>query len=65
MDSKKARISTTSWVQLMGKHIRIRNLEFSGSHYYIYKKFFTMVLLANVDADNKFTFVDVRTVGLV
>lgn len=37
-----------------GKHKRIRNSEFSGSHYYNYKKFFSVFLLAIVDADYKY-----------
>ena len=46
-----------------GKHVRIRNPYFAGSVYYNYKKYFSMVLLALVDANYKFTFIDVGAVG--
>ena len=36
---------------LDGKHIRMRNPAGAGSHYYNYKKYFSMVLLGLVDSD--------------
>lgn len=62
MDSMKAEISTTPSAQLTG-NIFIKNLEFSGSHYYIYNRVFSVVVLAAVDADHRFTFVDMKAVG--
>ncbi|XP_063875924.1 uncharacterized protein LOC135108951 [Scylla paramamosain] len=44
-----------------GKHIRIKNPDFSGSHYHNYKKF-SVVLLAVVDSDYKFLFIDVGAI---
>lgn len=46
-----------------GKHVRIRNPVFAGSHYYNYKSFYSMILMALVDADYKFMFIDVGAVG--
>lgn len=48
---------------LDGKHIRIQNPNLAGSHYFNYKKFFSMVLLAVVDAEYKFMYIDVGAVG--
>ncbi|MFV0264533.1 MAG: transposase family protein [Kluyvera sp.] len=41
----------------------MKNPAFGGSHYFNYKKFFSLVLLAVVDADYKVIFVDVGAVG--
>ncbi|XP_066983814.1 uncharacterized protein [Macrobrachium rosenbergii] len=46
-----------------GKHIRLRNPPFGRTHYYNYKKFFSMILLAIVDASYKFLYVDVGAIG--
>ncbi|XP_066938955.1 uncharacterized protein [Macrobrachium rosenbergii] len=46
-----------------GKHIRLRNPPLGGTHYYNYKKFFSMILLAIVDASYKFLYVDVGAIG--
>ena len=46
-----------------GKHIRIRNPALAGSHYFNYKKYFSMVLLAIVDANYMFMYVDIGAIG--
>lgn len=46
-----------------GKHIRIQNFPHGGSMYMNYKKFFSIVLLAVVDSDYSFIFVDIGGYG--
>lgn len=44
-----------------GKHVRIRKPRMSGSLFYNYKNFFSIVLLAIVDANYKLIYIDVCT----
>ncbi|GFY77132.1 DDE Tnp4 domain-containing protein [Trichonephila inaurata madagascariensis] len=48
-----------------GKHIRIKPQSHSRATYRNYKRFFSIVLLALVDANLKFLYVDVGTNGRV
>ena len=50
---------------LDGKHVVVRPSANSGSYYYTYKHNFSIVLLALVDADYKFTYVDTGCNGRV
>jgi hypothetical protein len=46
-----------------GKHIRIKSSKNNGSLYFNYKEFYSIVMLAIVDADLKFAAIDVGSYG--
>ena len=46
-----------------GKHVRIKNPALAGSMYFNYKKFYSMVLLALVDANYNFMYADIGACG--
>jgi hypothetical protein len=46
-----------------GKHVRVKKPDNSGSRYWNYKKYFSVVLMAWVDAEYNFVFIDVGSLG--
>ena len=46
-----------------GKHIRIRKPPGAGTHYFNYKKYYSIILMAMVDAEYKFLYIDVGAIG--
>lgn len=46
-----------------GKHMRFRNPKNSGSKFFNYKKYFSLVLMAVADANLLFTMIDVGAYG--
>ena len=46
-----------------GKHVRIRSPPHSGTYFYNYKKFFSIVLMALVDAHCRFIWVNIGDFG--
>lgn len=67
--NKKASEFCTKWkfpncvLAIDGKHVRIRCPEKTGSLFFNYKDYFSIVMLAMVDANYKFSTVDVGSFG--
>lgn len=64
MSSTSDGISLTPW-GLLTESLFASGIHaaFGGLHYFNYKKVFSLIMLAVVDVDYKFIFVDVRAVG--